>query len=202
LSRGEQVPILAGTKVIGRQSDYNIGLLDVQTRRLEDQSLGGQNLLAARVSRNLFKQSWIGAILTNGNPAGTGRNTLVGADARFATSAFRGGKNLNVSLFFQRRSRTGRGLRGRREHRVPERPVGSVGRLEADRQPLRARTRLRSAHRHSQDRHARGVRAASAALGHPSVLLRVQSAARHHPRQPRGELDDRGVAVRLQHRVG
>ena len=102
LFRGEQVPILAGTKVVGRQSDYNIGFLDVQTRRLDDQNLAGQNLAAGRVSRNLFKQSWVGAIFTNGNPAGTGRNTLVGADARFATSSFRGGKNLAASLFLLR----------------------------------------------------------------------------------------------------
>ncbi|HEY3382018.1 MAG TPA: DUF5916 domain-containing protein [Vicinamibacterales bacterium] len=102
LNAGEQVPILAGAKVIGRQADYNIGILDVQTRRLEDASLDGQNLLAARVSRNLFTQSWIGAIFTRGNPAGTGSNTLVGADARFATSKFRGDKNLSLSLFVLR----------------------------------------------------------------------------------------------------
>ena len=102
LYQGEQVPILAGAKVIGRQSDYNIGFLDVQTRDLEDNPLTGQNLLAARVSRNLFTQSWIGAIVTNGNPAGTGGNNLLGADARFATSSFRGGKNLGLSLYFLR----------------------------------------------------------------------------------------------------
>ncbi len=99
---GQEVPILAGTKIVGRQSDYNIGILDVQTRDLEDNAATGQNLLAARVSRNIFTQSWIGAIVTNGNPAGTGGNTLIGADARFATSTFRGNKNLSTSYFFLR----------------------------------------------------------------------------------------------------
>jgi len=102
LYEGEQVPILAGGKVIGRQSDYNIGVLDVRTRDLEDNPLTGQNLLAARVSRNIFRQSWIGAIVTSGNPAGTGSNTLIGVDARFATSNFRGGKNLGLSVYFLR----------------------------------------------------------------------------------------------------
>jgi Domain of unknown function (DUF5916) len=102
LYEGEQVPILAGAKVIGRQADYNIGLLDAQTRDLEDNPLTGQNLLAARVSRNLFTQSWIGGIVTNGNPAGTGGNNLLGGDARFATSSFRDGKNLGLSLYFLR----------------------------------------------------------------------------------------------------
>ena len=58
--------------------------------KLPEVALQGQNLFAARVSRNLFEQSWVGAIVTNGNPDGTGSNTLVGADARFATSKFRG----------------------------------------------------------------------------------------------------------------
>ena len=99
---GGEVPIAVGAKVVGRQSDYNVGVLDVETRGLRDISLNRQNLFAARVSRNLFTQSWIGAIATNGNPDGTGTNSLVGADARFATSTFGGSKNVSVALFLQR----------------------------------------------------------------------------------------------------
>ncbi len=104
---GREVPILVGTKIVGRQSGYNIGVLDVQTRGVDDLSvdgrrLDGQNLLAARVSRNIFEQSWVGAILTRGNPEGTGSNTLVGADIRLATSTFHGNKNLSTSFFFLR----------------------------------------------------------------------------------------------------
>jgi hypothetical protein len=107
LLEGQEVPIMVGAKVVGRQSDYNIGVLDVQTRAVDDfgmsgNPLPGQNLLAARVSRNLFTQSWIGGIVTHGNPDGTGDNTLVGADARFATSTFHGNKNLSASVFFLR----------------------------------------------------------------------------------------------------
>jgi hypothetical protein len=108
LLEGHEVPIMVGTKIVGRQSDYNIGFLDVQTRGVDDfggdpgRRLDGQNLLAARVSRNIFRQSWIGAIVTRGNPAGTGQNTLLGADVRLATSEFRGNKNLSTSAFFLR----------------------------------------------------------------------------------------------------
>jgi hypothetical protein len=102
LLHGQEVPILAGAKIVGRQSNYNIGVLDVQTRDLDDNPNTGQNLLAARVSRNLFRQSWVGAIVTHGNPQGTGGNTLVGADARFATSNFRGDKNLSATTFLLR----------------------------------------------------------------------------------------------------
>ena len=37
--------------------------------------------------------------MTHGNPSGTGGNTLIGGDARFATSTFRGSKNLSLDLF-------------------------------------------------------------------------------------------------------
>jgi hypothetical protein len=111
LYEDQEVPILFGSKLTGRQSHFNIGLLDVQTGhadiRNEDGKsfrLDGQNLLAARVSRDIFEQSYIGAIFTRGNPAGTGDNSLIGADARFATSRFRGDKNLKLDLFLMRTS--------------------------------------------------------------------------------------------------
>jgi len=98
---GEEVPILLGLKVTGREAGFNVGVLDVQTREttLESGPLAAQNLLAVRVSKNLFEQSWVGAIATRGNPTGAGDNNLVGVDARFATSHFRGGRNLSLSLY-------------------------------------------------------------------------------------------------------
>ena len=101
---GGEVPIDVGAKLVGRQSDYNVGVLDVETRALPAVSLDRQNMFAARVSRNLFEQSWVGAIVTNGNPDGTGTNNLLGADARFATSKFRGDKNVSLDLFLERTS--------------------------------------------------------------------------------------------------
>src|SRR3954468_22317852 len=98
------VPIRLGVKLTGRQSDYNVGVLDVETGALTDPGLPAgfvdrQNLLVARVSRNLFEQSWIGGIVTHGDRSGSGGNTLIGGDARFATSTFRGHKNLSLDLF-------------------------------------------------------------------------------------------------------
>lgn len=109
LYAGQEVPILFGGKITGRQSHFNVGLLDVQTghadiRNGDDEGfrLEGQNLLAGRVSRDIFQQSYVGAIFTHGNPAGTGENSLIGADARFATSKFRGDKNLSLDVFVMR----------------------------------------------------------------------------------------------------
>ena len=100
---GQEVPIIAGAKLVGREKGWNVGVLDVVTNDVEISDRGSvdeQNLLVARVSRNLFTQSWIGGILTHGNPEGTGSNTLVGVDARFATSKFLGDRNLALDLFF------------------------------------------------------------------------------------------------------
>ncbi|MBN1569009.1 MAG: carbohydrate binding family 9 domain-containing protein [Acidobacteria bacterium] len=94
-----EVPILAGGKITGRQSRFNIGVMDVQTGEVGEIGLKGQNLFVTRISRDFWKQSYVGGIFTNGNPSGTGGNTLIGADARFATSNFRGNKNLILSLF-------------------------------------------------------------------------------------------------------
>jgi hypothetical protein len=101
LLNGQEVPILLGLKLSGRQSGWNVGLLDVQARRttLEEGPLAPQNLLALRVSRNLFEQSWIGAIATRGNPTGQGRSDLIGFDSRLATSHFRKNKNLSLDLW-------------------------------------------------------------------------------------------------------
>ncbi len=97
-----EVPILAGGKVVGRQSRYNIGFLDVQTDEVDEFGLKSKNLLATRVSRDFWRQSYVGGIFTRGNPSGQGQNTLIGADARFATSNFRGDKNLSLNLYLLR----------------------------------------------------------------------------------------------------
>src|SRR5204863_3710116 len=73
------VPLRVGMKLTGRESDYNIGILDVETGSQSDPLLPGgfvgrQNLFAARVSRNLLQQSWIGGIVTHGSPTGAGTN--------------------------------------------------------------------------------------------------------------------------------
>lgn len=107
---GGEVPLGVGVKVVGRQSHYNVGIVDVETRELPEADLDRQNLFAARLSRNLLEQSWIGAIVTRGNPDGRSPNSLMGVDARLATSAFHGDRNVSLDLFVQR---TDDAVRGR-----------------------------------------------------------------------------------------
>jgi hypothetical protein len=96
LYEGEQVPVLFGGKVYGKIGQTNLAFLDVQTEKFS--GLPGRNFLALRVTRDIFSESKVGLILTNGSPTGE-RNTLLGADFRYATSKFAGDKNLNLAAW-------------------------------------------------------------------------------------------------------
>lgn len=97
LASGEQVPLRVGGKLTGRAGDYSIGVLGVQTDDLD--ALDSQDLFAVRISRDIGKQSTLGAIVTRGNPLGTGDNQVVGLDANFRTSSFLGNRQLVGNLW-------------------------------------------------------------------------------------------------------
>jgi hypothetical protein len=91
LYEGAQVPVDFGTKFYGKLGNTNLAFLDVQTGKIE--GLAGTNLLAARITQDVFSESKVGWIFTNGSPAGD-RNTLAGVDFNYSTSRFMGDKNL------------------------------------------------------------------------------------------------------------
>jgi hypothetical protein len=97
LANGEPVPLRVGGKLTGRAGDYSIGVVGVQSDDLD--ALDSQNMFAARISRDIGKQSTLGAIITRGNPLGTGDNQVVGLDANYRTSAFRGDRQLIANLW-------------------------------------------------------------------------------------------------------
>jgi hypothetical protein len=100
---GVEVPIDAGVKLTGTAGRTDLGLLTVRTG---DLSAGTQllaeekGLLVGRVKRNLFQQSYIGAIFTEGHPAPGRAGRTYGADLRLATSRFLGGqRNFVVNAY-------------------------------------------------------------------------------------------------------
>src|SRR5438034_850796 len=88
---GAPVPIDYGAKVTGKIGPYNIGFLQVQTRKLGQDSTGvgipRQQFTVLRVKRDILKRSYIGAILVNRQGAttvsGNSYNRVGGADAEF-----------------------------------------------------------------------------------------------------------------------
>lgn len=94
LLQGQQIPIDAGLKLNGRVGQWNLGVLDVQTRATP--LAPAVNLIAGRVSYDFTKKFRVGAMITHGDPEGLRNNSLVGFDAIWRTSTFRGNKNLLV----------------------------------------------------------------------------------------------------------
>jgi hypothetical protein len=56
-------------------------------------------MAVGRVKRNLWRESWVGAIVTVGDPLNRGGSWLTGADFTYATSRFRGDKNFLVGVW-------------------------------------------------------------------------------------------------------
>lgn len=96
LYQGEQIPVVFGTKLYGKIGDTNLAVLDAQTGKFE--GMPGRNLLAARIVRNVFAQSKIGVIFTNGSPAGE-RNSLAGVDFNYSSSKFLGSRNIMLAAW-------------------------------------------------------------------------------------------------------
>ena len=94
--RRARSPSAFGTKLYGKVGNTNISLLDVQTGAFGD--LSGQNLLAARITQNIFAQSKVGLIFTNGSPTGE-RNSLAGLDFNYSSSKFLGDKNIMLAAW-------------------------------------------------------------------------------------------------------
>ena len=98
LLSGEEVPIDFGVKLTGTVGQTELGVLDVATRDVSDVS--AKNFFVGRVKRNLLGQSYVGAILTHGNPGSAASGSTFGADVRLATSNFLGrSKNLVFNAY-------------------------------------------------------------------------------------------------------
>ncbi|MCC6861276.1 MAG: carbohydrate binding family 9 domain-containing protein [Bryobacterales bacterium] len=95
---GEEVPIDFGQKVTGKIGRFDVGLMDVKTRN--SPVAPARNFLVARTKANFWSQSYLGALLTNGEPTGETGNTQFGVDLKIATAnLFNKGKNFR-SLFY------------------------------------------------------------------------------------------------------
>ena len=99
---GETVPLHAGVKLLAQWPAGSLGVLGVRmgASPLSDAT----NLFVGRGTYNLGDNLQLGALLTHGDPTGTQNNTLVGADAVWKTSSFRGDENLDLFAWTARSS--------------------------------------------------------------------------------------------------
>ena len=95
---GEEVPILGGAKLTGRQGPWDIALLDVQTD--SKSGVDGENLLVSRIAHN-FDEHWsLGTLVTRGDPTRDAGNLLYGADASFRHNRGLLGRRFTSSAWF------------------------------------------------------------------------------------------------------
>jgi len=96
LANGVEVPIIAGAKINGRLGDTNVGALSIGTNEKRGVVGDPEMMTAVRVKQNIWSESWVGAIATTGDPLGRPGAALGGLDFTYATSRFRGNKNLRI----------------------------------------------------------------------------------------------------------
>ncbi len=99
LFESEQVPIAYGAKVYGKVGSTSLALIDVRTRAFSEAGLDAENFFAGRVYQNIFAESKVGLVFTNGSPTGE-RNSLLGFDFDLRTSKFRGSQNFSVGGWY------------------------------------------------------------------------------------------------------
>lgn len=92
---GNPVPIIYGGKFTGKEGAWNFGFLHIK----DDSEFGNSGYSAARISRNIGRQSSIGIIGTNGNAFSEDQNSLAGIDLRLASSRISGNKILVGNLY-------------------------------------------------------------------------------------------------------
>ena len=78
---GDALPILAGTRLSGRQGAYSLGVLNIQQR--EDQGVAATNFTALRLRRDVLANSDVGAVLLDKEVAGPAFNRIAGVDGNF-----------------------------------------------------------------------------------------------------------------------
>ncbi len=102
LYEGEQIPILIGAKTFGKIGNTNMAFLDVRTKKttLNDGTVfPGQNFFAGRIYQNIWDQSKVGIIFTDGEPGSSEINRMIGVDFNYQTSKLFGNKNFSTGFW-------------------------------------------------------------------------------------------------------
>ncbi|MBZ0198617.1 MAG: carbohydrate binding family 9 domain-containing protein, partial [Ignavibacteriaceae bacterium] len=93
LSKGEEIPIIGGAKLVGRTKGAEIGIIDMQTSRKGIEPT--TNYGVGRVKFDLLEKSYAGFFIAN-KYSKEGFNRVYAGDAEFVFSDFLGDKNLII----------------------------------------------------------------------------------------------------------
>jgi hypothetical protein len=79
----QALPILAGTRLSGREGPYTMGILNIQQREDKELAAPATNFTALRLRRDVLANSDVGAIVLNKEVNGPEFNRMVGLDGNF-----------------------------------------------------------------------------------------------------------------------
>jgi hypothetical protein len=96
------VPVRGGAKLVGHAAGLDIGLLEMQTGRLD--ATPGSNYLVFRAKRNVFSRSNVGVFASNRQSSGSDYNRVFGADVNLTLF-----KNTDIQGFLAKSATPGIG---------------------------------------------------------------------------------------------
>src|SRR4029453_10618162 len=99
LVEGHEVPIIAGGKINGRVGDTNVGGTVAGTNDLDEGVPDETVMGGGRGKQKIWSEWWVGAIAPVGDPLARSGSWLGGVDFTYATSSFRGDKNLRAGAW-------------------------------------------------------------------------------------------------------
>jgi hypothetical protein len=97
---GTPIDLDVGGKLTGRVGRFNLGLLSVRQDEF-GAAVPADNATVVRASANLFEESSVGLVMTEGNPGSTVDNSLAGVDFLYRNSRLPGGKLFEAAAWAQ-----------------------------------------------------------------------------------------------------
>lgn len=94
------VDLQGGIKLSGRVGRWNLGMLSVRQEQFED--IDATSLFVGRVVANVFEESSLGVIVTEGDPRTNRDNSLYGVDFRYANTRLKSGRNFDAEAWYQK----------------------------------------------------------------------------------------------------
>jgi hypothetical protein len=96
---GDAIDIDVGAKLTGRIGRFDIGVLDIDQDSANGP--GSSNLFVGRIAANVLRESSLGMIVTNGDPASERSNTLLGIDFRYLNTRISADRTLVGAAWYQ-----------------------------------------------------------------------------------------------------
>lgn len=99
---GDPIALDGGIKVSGDVAGLNVGGLVIRQDKFE--TLDATDLFVGRISKDIFSESSIGMIYTNGDPRSNADNSLAGVDFKYRNTRLGRGRAFTADAWYQQTS--------------------------------------------------------------------------------------------------